>query len=171
MVALDLRTGERRWHFQIVRHDVWDRDNPHPPILLDLQVEGTAIPAAVQVTKQGLVFAFQRETGEPLWPIEDLPVPASQVPGKRLSPTQPVPSRPAPFEIQGLSEEEVVDFTPELRAEALERLGDIRMGPLFNPPIHRDNPDGYRAAAICPGFTGGANIIGGAAADPETGIL
>ena len=171
VVALDLRTGGRRWHFQTVRHDVWDRDNPHPPILLDLQVDGTAVPAAVQVTKQGLVFAFHRETGEPLWPIEDVPDPASQVPGERLSPTQPVPSRPALFEIQGLSEEEVVDFTPELRAEALERLGDIRMGPLFNPPIHRGNPYGYRAAAICPGFTGGANIIGGAAADPEMGIL
>jgi glucose dehydrogenase len=171
VVALDLRTGERRWHFQTVRHDVWDRDNPHPPILLDLQVEGRAVPAAVQVTKQGLVFAFHRGTGEPLWPVEDVPVPASQVPGERLSPTQPIPSRPAPFEIQGLSEEEVVDFTPELRAEALELLRDIRMGPLFNPPIQRDNPDGYRAAAICPGFTGGANIIGGAAADPETGVL
>ena len=171
VIALDVHTGERVWHFQTVHHDLWDWDNPVAPILLDVTVDGEPVPAVVQTTKQGLTFAFNRETGEPLWPIEERPVPQSQVPGEQSSPTQPFPTRPAPFEIQGLSEDDLIDYTPELRELALEAVSDIKLGPLFNPPIHRDNPEGYRAAAVCPSFTGGNNIIGGTVADPETGII
>jgi glucose dehydrogenase len=171
VVALDARTGQRVWHFQTVRHDIWDYDNPTAPILMDLTVAGRRVPAAIQATKQGLTFAFNRETGEPIWPIVETPVPASMVPGEKASPTQPIPSRPAPFEIQGLTTDDLIDFTPELRAMALETMKDMQMGPLFLPPIHRDNDLGFRGSTICPSVTGGLNIIGGPAADPETGIL
>ncbi len=171
IVALDARTGQRVWHFQTVHHDLWDRDNPVAPILMDLTVDGRPIPAAIQVTKHGFVFAFNRETGEPIWPIEEMPVPPSEIPGERASPTQPYPTKPAPYDIQGLTVDDLVDFTPELRQLAIEATRDLKFGPLFNPPLHEGNAGGYRGAATCPTWTGGANIIGGAAADPETGIL
>jgi glucose dehydrogenase len=110
-------------------------------------------------------------TGEPVWPIVETPVPQSTVPGETTSPTQPIPTRPAPFEIQGLTHDDLIDWTPELRARAIEAIDGIRLGPVFNPAVHRGNADGYRAAAVCPSITGGNNIIGGTAADPETGIL
>ncbi|MEX2468548.1 MAG: PQQ-binding-like beta-propeller repeat protein [Pseudohongiellaceae bacterium] len=172
LIALDTRTGERRWHFQTVKHDVWNYDNPMAPILLDLNVEGQgAVPAVMQVTKQSFVYAFNRVTGEPIWPIVDRPVPQSIVPGEMLSATQPFPTRPAPFDMQGVSEDDLVDWTPELRQQAIEAFDDYVMGPLFNPPIHRDNPLGKRSAMICPGGGGGANITAPAVADPETGML
>ncbi len=169
ILALDVRTGERRWHFQTVHHDVWNYDNPTAPNLVDINVDGRAIKAIVQTTKQGWAYVLDRETGEPVWPIEELPVPQSDVPGERLSPTQPFVTRPAPFEMQGITEDDLIDFTPELRAEALEIVSGFRLGPLFNPPAREDGPGG--PAIHCPGANGGANIPGGAVVDPESGVL
>ena len=167
ILALDVRTGERRWHFQTVHHDVWNYDNPTAPNLVDITVDGRDIKALVQVTKQGWAYVLDRETGEPVWPIEERDVPQSDVPGEKLSPTQPFVTRPAPFEMQGITEDDLIDFTPELRAEALEIVKEYRLGPLFNPPAVGDD----RPSIHCPGANGGANIPGGAAVDPETGIL
>lgn len=171
ILALDIETGEREWHFQTVHHDVWNYDNPTAPNLVDITVEGQPIPAIVQTTKQGWAYVFNRATGEPVWPIEEREVPQSDVPGEKLSPTQPFPSRPAPYEMQGITEDDLIDFTPELRAEALEIAAGFRLGPLFNPPSIENAPDGTEASIHCPGANGGANIPGGAAVDPETGIL
>ena len=171
ILAIDAATGERRWHFQTVHHDVWNYDNPTAPNLMDVTVDGREIRALAQVTKQGWAYVLDRATGEPVWPIEERPVPQSDVPGEHLSPTQPFVTRPAPFEMQGLTEDDLIDFTPELRAMALEIVKDFRLGPLFNPPSRENAPDGTQAAIHCPGANGGANIPGGAAADPETGIL
>ncbi len=171
ILALDVETGERRWHFQTVHHDVWNYDNPTAPNLLDITVEGERIPAIVQTTKQSFAYVLNRETGEPVWPIQERPVPQTKVPGEKTSPTQPFPTRPAAYEMQGLTEDDVIDFTPELRAAALEILSEYEMGPLFNPPLNSDNDLGLRASIHCPGANGGTNIPGGAAVDPETGIL
>ena len=169
ILALDVQTGERRWHFQTVHHDVWNYDNPTAPNLVDITVDGREIKALVQTTKQGWAYVFDRETGEPVWPIEERPVPQSNVPGEKLSPTQPFVTRPAPFEMQGITEDDLIDFTPELRAQALEIVEEFRLGPLFNPPMLEDDDGG--PSIHCPGANGGANIPGGAAVDPETGIL
>ncbi len=171
ILAIDVATGERRWHFQTVHHDVWNYDNPTAPNLVDVTVDGREVPVLAQVTKQGWAYVLDRATGEPVWPIEERPVPRSDVPGEQLSPTQPFVTRPAPFEMQGLAEDDLIDFTPELRAMALEIVKDFRLGPLFNPPSRENAPDGTQAAIHCPGANGGANIPGGAAADPETGVL
>ncbi len=169
ILALDVRTGERRWHFQTVHHDVWNYDNPTAPNLVDINVDGRPVKAIVQTTKQGWAYVLDRETGEPVWPIEERAVPQSTVPGEQLSPTQPFVTRPAPYEMQGITEDDIIDFTPELRAQAMEILEDYKLGPLFNPPSTEDHPDGV--AIHCPGANGGANIPGGAAVDPETGVL
>ena len=171
ILALDVETGERRWHFQTVHHDVWNYDNPTAPNLVDITVDGEQIPALVQTTKQSWAYVFNRETGEPVWPIEEREVPQSDVPGEKLSPTQPFPTRPAPYEMQGITEDDLIDFTPELKAEALEIASQFRLGPIFNPPSLENAPDGTQASIHCPGANGGANIPGGAAVDPETGIL
>lgn len=171
IIAMDVETGERVWHFQFVRHDVWNYDTPTAPVLLDVTVDGREIPAIAQVTKQAFVYAFNRLTGEPLWPIEDRPVPQSRIPGEQLAATQPFPTRPAPFDMQGLTHDNLIDFTPELRAQAIEAIADYEIGPLFNPPLHRDNDLGKVAALWCPGDGGGANIPGPAVADPVDGIL
>jgi quinoprotein glucose dehydrogenase len=171
IIAIDVATGERRWHFQTVHHDVWNYDNPTAPNLVDITVDGQQIPALVQTTKQSFAYVLNRETGEPVWPIEERPVPESDVPGEQLSPTQPFPTRPAAYEHQGIAEDDLIDFTPALRQRALEVVSAFRMGPLFNPPSLRDAPDGTRASIHCPGANGGTNIPGGAAVDPVTGIL
>ena len=116
IIALDVRTGERVWHFQMVHHDIWNFDNPTAPVLLDVTVDGRPRAVAIQTTKQGFAFTFDRATGEPVWPIEEREVPPSEIPGERLSPTQPFPTRPAPYEMQALTEDMLIDFTPELRA-------------------------------------------------------
>ena len=169
LIALHARTGERAWHYQLVHHDIWNFDTPTAPILLDVMTDQGPTPIVVQPTKQGLVYTFNRETGEPIWPIEELPVPASIVPGEKLSETQPFPTKPAPFDMQGLSEDTLVDFTPEIRAQAIAAVADYQMGPVFNPPLHRDNPLGKIAAMICP--SGSVNITHPPVADPVTGIL
>ncbi|HWK54669.1 MAG TPA: PQQ-binding-like beta-propeller repeat protein, partial [Hyphomicrobiales bacterium] len=168
LVALDAKTGERLWHFQLVHHDVWDYDPPTGPVLADLQVDGRTIPAAIQVSKQGMVYTFNRVTGEPVWPIVETPVPQNGVPGEQLSPTQPIPSKPAPFERQGLTEDDLIDFTPELKAEALRILEGYTWGPLFTPPSIVDETNG--GTVFMPGFGGGANWQG-VAFDPDTNML
>ena len=171
LIALDVKTGERKWHFQMVHHDIWNYDTPTAPVLLDVTQNGQTIPAVAQVTKQAFTYVFNRETGEPLWPIEERPVPQSMVPGEQLSATQPFPTKPAPYDRQGLAEDDLIDFTPELRQQALDILAEWEVGPLFTPPLHRDNDIGKRGALWCPGDVGGVNISGPAAGDPETGIL
>jgi quinoprotein glucose dehydrogenase len=171
LIALDVKTGERKWHFQMVHHDIWNYDTPTAPVLLDVTQNGQTIPAVAQVTKQAFTYVFNRETGEPLWPIEERPVPQSMIPGEQLSATQPFPTKPAPYDRQGLVEDDLIDFTPELRQQALDILAEWEVGPLFTPPLHRDNDIGKRGALWCPGDVGGVNISGPAAGDPETGIL
>ena len=171
LIALDVQTGERRWHFQLVHHDIWNYDVPTAPVLLDVMHDGRKVKAVAQATKQTLMFVFNRETGEPLWPIEERPVPPSHVPGEHASPTQPFPTKPLPYDLNGLTMDDLIDFTPELRQQAIAALADWQIGPLYNPPLHRDNDLGKRGAYWCPGGGGGSNITGPAAGDPETGIL
>ena len=166
LVAVDLETGERLWHFQFVHHPIWDYDVPCPPILADITVDGREIKAVAQPTKQGWVYVFDRVTGEPVWPIEERPVPAGNVPGEWYSPTQPFPTKPPPFERQGFRLEELIDFTPELRAAALEIVSQYKTGPIFTPPIVRGE-NGLLATLFVPN---GANWPGGSY-DPDTGIM
>ena len=168
IVAVDIRTGERQWHYQLTHHDIWDWDIPSAPVLADLP-NGRKI--LMSVTKQNWVYTFDRETGEPIWPIEEQPVPAGDVPGEWYAPTQPYPTRPAPFDRQGFTEADVIDWTPEIRALALESLEGFRLAPsVYTPPSLSDAADGTRGVLTLPSSTGGANWEG-AAIDPETGIL
>jgi quinoprotein glucose dehydrogenase len=163
LVALDVKTGKRMWHFQAVHHGVWDYDFPSAPILVDINVNGKPIKAVAQVSKQGFTYVFDRRTGAPVWPIEERPVPQSTVPGERTHPTQPFPTRPPAFERQGVSESDVIDYTPELKQAALEVLKQFDHGPLFTPPSEK-------GLIMNPGWAGGANWAG-ASFDPETGML
>src|SRR5690606_39041465 len=141
IVCLDAATGERVWHFQTVHHDLFDYDLPAAPILIDITVDGREIRALAQLTKQSFVFLLDRETGEPVWPIEERPVPASTVPGEVASPTQPFPTKPPPIDLQGITADDLIDFTPELKREALEIVSRYVTGPLFTPPsIRGDGP-------------------------------
>lgn len=172
LIALDVETGEREWHFQMVHHDIWNYDTPTAPILMDVTVEGRDVPGVFQVTKQSFVYSFNRETGEPIWPIEEQPVPQSRVPGERLSPTQPYPTKPAPFDIQGRTEDDLIDYTPEIERVALEfAQNNNLLVPLFNPPTYAGDPDLVVPARVCPGGGGGANITGPPVADPIEGVL
>jgi quinoprotein glucose dehydrogenase len=170
VVALDIETGERAWHYQLIHHDIWDWDIPTAPILLDVTIDGRPVKALVQLTKQAFAYAFDRETGEPLWPIEEVPVPASDVPGEWTSPTQPKPTKPAAYDRQGFSEDDLVDFTPEIRAAALAGIEGLRLGPMFTPASLVDADDGTRGVLMLPTYGGGTNWEGGAA-DPVTGML
>ena len=169
VVAVDLYSGERRWHYQLVRHGIWDFDIPSAPVLADLVVDGVPIPALIQPTKQGWLYVFNRLTGEPVWPIEDRPVEPSDVPGERTSPTQPFVTWPPPFDVQGVSVDDLIDFTPELRAEAIEVVSRYKIGPLFTPPVV-SRWEGPLATLMLPSTVGGANWPG-ASYDPETGML
>src|SRR6185295_17340546 len=171
LVCVKCATGERVWHYQIVHHDLWDYDLPAAPVLGDITVGGRRIKAVVQVTKQAFAFVFDRTNGQPVWPIEERPVPVSDTPGERTSPTQPFPTKPPAFDRQGVSADDVIDFTPELHAEAVALLQHYRIGPLFTPPTVRgDGPDGIRGTIQLPGWVGGADWQSGAF-DPETGML
>jgi glucose dehydrogenase len=170
IIALDSETGERRWHYQFVHHDIWNYDTPTAPILMDVTVDGREVKGVFQATKQAFLYALDRETGEPIWPIEERPVPQSTAPGEQLSPTQPFPTRPAPFDLQGRSEEHLIDYTPEIYARALELAEEYNLlAPLFDPPTVMGDPAG--PAWVCPGGGGGANITGPAVADPVNGIV
>ena len=167
-IALDVETGERLWHFQSVHHPIWNYDLPNVPILADVTVDGEEVPMVIQTTKQGMTFAFNRITGEPVWPIEERPVPQSLVPGERLSPTQPFPTKPAPLQELGLSEENVIDFTPELKQEALEIMSQYRVGGPYVPPLPEGHTENVKGWVAC---SGGVNITHPAVLDPEMGIL
>jgi quinoprotein glucose dehydrogenase len=169
LVALDARTGERKWHFQAVHHGLWDYDFPCAPNLVDVTVDGKLVEAVAQVSKQGFTYVFDRVTGKPVWPIEERPVPQSTVPGEESSPTQPHPTKPPPFERQGVSDEDLIDVTPELLKKALEIVTDYQLGPLFTPPIELVE-GGKKGTLMLPSAAGGANWRG-AAVDPETGVL
>ena len=163
VVCLNAATGERVWHFQVVHHGLWDYDLAGAPTLLTVQHDGRQVDAVAQAVKSGFLFVFDRATGEPLWPIEERPVPESDVPGEEAYPTQPFPTRPEPFARQDFTEDDVIDFTPGLRAEAMRFLEPYRMGPLYTPPS-------MEGTLMLPGVIGGADW-GGSAADPETGWL
>jgi quinoprotein glucose dehydrogenase len=169
LVALDLATGRRKWHYQIVHHGVWDYDPPCAPILFDTIVNGRRVRALAQPTKQAFLFVLNRETGEPIWPIEERAVPQSTVPGEHTSPTQRFPTRPAQFDRQGIGIDDLIDFTPALRAEAIEVAKRFRIGPMYTPPVLSD-PAGPLATLMVPSDAGGANWPGGAF-DPDTGRL
>jgi len=171
LVALDVKTGKRVWHYQLVHHDIWNYDTPTAPVLLDVKQHGKTVPAIVQVTKQAFAYAFNRETGKPLWPIVEKKVPGSKVPGEKMAKTQPFPTKPKPYDMQGLTHDDLIDFTPELREKAIKTVAEYEIGPLFLPPLHRDNNLGKKGSLWCPGDVGGVNIDGPAAADPTTGIL
>jgi len=171
MLCLDAKTGRRVWHFQAVHHGVWDYDFTAAPVLLDVTVEGRRIKAIAQVSKQAFVYVLDRVTGRPVWPIVERPVPPGDTPGEWYSPTQPIPTKPPAYDQQGITIDDLIDFTPELRQQAIKTLSQYRYGPLFTPPsAGSDGPGGTKGTVLMPGTTGGSNW-NGAGADPETGIL
>jgi quinoprotein glucose dehydrogenase len=169
IVALDYRTGKRKWHYQTVHHDLWDWDLACAPMLFDMTLNGRMVKAIAQPTKHAFLFVLNRETGEPIWPIEERPVPQSDVPKERSSPTQPFPTRPAPFDRHGITENDLNDLTPALKAEALEVIKRYKIGPIFTPPVV-SRADGPLATIQVPSEVGGANWPGGSM-DPENNFL
>ena len=170
VLALDAQTGERVWHFQLTHHDIWDFDPPTAPILVDIVADGRPVKAVVQLTKQGFAFVLDRETGEPVWPIEERPVPKSDVPGEWTSPTQPFPTKPAAIERQGVTEDDLVDFTPEIKEEALRIASAFRLGSLYTPASLANAADGTQGTLNAPAAVGGVNWPGGAV-DPVDDVL
>ncbi len=169
IVCVDVETGQKVWHFQAVHHGLWDYDFPTAANLLDVTVDGRPVKALAQVSKQGFLYAFDRVTGEPIWPIEERPVPTdTNMPGEVLSPTQPFPTKPAPFEYQGSTEDDLADFTPEIREMAIEAVRGFRLGPLYTPQMKAEGD--MKGLLFRPTGSGAANWSG-AAVDPETGIL
>ncbi|MBI4503282.1 MAG: PQQ-binding-like beta-propeller repeat protein [Gemmatimonadetes bacterium] len=173
LVALDVKTGQRKWHYQFVHHDIWDYDTPMAPNILDVTIDGRPRKIIAQTTKQGWVYVLDRITGEPIWPIVETPVLQSEVPGEQSWPTQPIPTKPAPYSQQGLLEGDLVDYTPAIRDSALKQAKKCRMGPYFIPPSATDGsgPSGFKCSWYAPGASGGVNIDGGTAADLESGMI
>ena len=163
VVALDAETGERLWHQQLVHHDIWDYDLPAAPVVADVEHDGQRVPVVAQVTKMGFLFVFDRITGEPLWPIEERSVPESSLVGEHASPTQPFPTWPEPFEMQGLADEDLNDLTPELLSQSRALIENLEYGPMYQPPSEN-------GSVVSPGWGGGGNW-GGASFDPEAGVL
>src|SRR5580704_9237236 len=168
VVAIDLKTGQRKWHYQLVHHGIWDMDIPCAPMLLDITVDGRQIKALAQPTKQAFLYVFDRVTGKPVWPIVERPVEQSTVPGEKTSPTQPFPTKPPAYDRQGSSIDDLIDFTPELRAEALKITSRYKLGPVFTPGVV-SKPDGPYATLALATAGGGTNWAGGSY-DPETHI-
>jgi quinoprotein glucose dehydrogenase len=169
LVALNIKTGKRIWHYQLIHHDIWDWDIPCAPIMADLIVDGKQIKAVAQPTKQGFLYVFDRTNGKPVWPIEERPVPQGDTPGEWYSPTQPFPTKPPAYENQGVTVDSLIDFTPELRAEAVKLVSNYKLGPIFTPPSV-SKWEGPRATLGLPTLTGGGNWQGGAL-DPETNMF
>jgi quinoprotein glucose dehydrogenase len=173
LVAVDLHTGKRRWHFQLVHHGIWDHDIPCAPMLVDIRRDGKIIKAVALPTKQAFMYVFDRMTGQPLWPIEERPVPKGDVPGEWYAPTQPFPlngrGEPFKYDSQGFVEEDLIDFTPELRAEGRKVIARYKYGPIFTPPVV-SKAEGPIATLAMAAAAGGTNWPGGSY-DPETSIL
>ena len=169
IVAVDLKTGQRKWHYQLVHHGLWDMDIPCAPMLVDITVNGRSVKAVAQPTKQSFLYVLDRTNGQPVWPIEERPVEQSTVPGEKTSRTQPFPTRPPAYERQGSSIDDLIDFTPELRAEAVKLAARYKLGPIFTPPV-LSQPNGPIATLAMSGFGGGTNWPGGSY-DPATHIL
>jgi quinoprotein glucose dehydrogenase len=169
IVAVDLKTGQRKWHYQLVHHGIWDWDIPCAPMLVDFTLNGQTVKAVAQPTKQSILYVFDRATGKPIWPIEEKPVPPGDVPGEKYSPTQPMPTKPPAYGRTGTSVDELIDFTPELRAEAVKVASRYKMGPIFTPPTVSkvDGPLGTLVFGCCQGGTGWP----GGSYDPETHML
>jgi len=169
LVAVDLKTGQRKWHYQLVHHGIWDMDIPCAPILADITVNGKTIKAVAQPTKQAFLYVFDRVTGQPIWPIEEKPVPQGDTPGEKYSKTQPIPSKPVAYNRQGLAVDDLIDFTPALRAEAVKAIEKYKIGPVFTPPVvsKADGP----IATLQMASQGAATNWPGGAYDPETHIL
>ena len=169
IVAVDLQTGKRKWHYQLVHHGLWDMDIPCAPILVDIPVNGKTVKALAQPTKQAFLYVFNRETGEPIWPIVERPVEKGDVPGEWYSPTQPFPSRPPAYDNQGVSIDSLINFTPELREEAIKLVAKYKIGPIFTPPSF-SKAEGPLATLVSPGSQGGTNWPGGSY-DPDTHMV
>jgi quinoprotein glucose dehydrogenase len=170
VLALDAKTGKRVWHFQTTHHDIWDFDPPSAPILADITADGRPVKAVIQLTKQGFAFVLDRVTGKPVWPIEERPVPKSDVPGEWTSPTQPFPTKPAGLVMQGLTDDDLVDFTPEIKAEALRVAHQYRLGSLYTPSSLPNAADGTMGTLTAPSAVGGFNWQG-SAVDPVDDVL
>jgi quinoprotein glucose dehydrogenase len=168
LVAVDIRTGKMIWYYQLVHHDIWDYDMPPHPILIDINVDGRPVKAVVQVTKQAFAYVFDRVTGKPVWPIEERPVAQTDAKGEWTSPTQPFPTKPPAFDWQGVSVDNLIDFTPAIRQQALQVLEGYKFGPIYTPPPAASS--GSKGLIQVPGLGGGANWQSGAA-DPELGFV
>src|SRR6059058_5576831 len=168
LVCVDLRTGQRKWYYQIVHHALWDYDLSSAPLLMDVTIDGKLRKIVALPSKEAFLYVFDRITGEPIWPIEERPVPQGNVPGEWYSPTQPFPTKPPPYERTGVAVDDLIDFTPALRAEAVELVKKYKNGPMFNPPVvsKAEGP----LAALTIGTTGGGTNWPGGSFDPETNI-
>jgi quinoprotein glucose dehydrogenase len=168
VLAVDLKTGQRKWHYQLVHHGIWDMDIPCAPMLVDITVNGQTVKAVAQPTKQAFLYVFDRVTGKPIWPIEERPVEQSTVPGEKTSPTQPFPTKPPAYDLQGFSMDDLINFTPELKAEAAKMVSKYKLGPVFTPAVV-SKPEGPYATLAMATAGGGTNWAGGSY-DPETHI-
>jgi quinoprotein glucose dehydrogenase len=166
IVAVEVKTGKRRWHYQLIHHGIWDRDIPCAPILVDIPVGGKIVKALAQPTKQAFLYVLDRVTGKPVWPIPEVRVEKGNVPGEWYAPTQPIPSKPPAYDVQGIKIDDLIDFTPELRAEAVKLVSNWKIGPLYTPPA-LSTADGPLGTLVAPGINGGTNWPGGCY-DPET---
>ena len=169
LVCLDIKTGKMIWYQQLVHHDIWDYDMPPHPILINLTVDGKPVRAVVQLTKQAFAYVFDRTNGRPVFGWTEKPVPQTDVPKEWTSPTQPFPNKPPAFDVQGITIDDLIDFTPALRAEAIEAIKNYKIGPDLHAG-HAGGPNGHKGTIVVPGLGGGANWPGGAA-DPETGFV
>ncbi|PYR94632.1 MAG: hypothetical protein DMG19_00165 [Acidobacteria bacterium] len=168
VVALDLKTGARKWHYQLVHHGIWDMDIPDAPMLVDISVNGQTVKAVAQPTKQAFLYVFNRQAGQPIWPFEERPVEKGNVPGEWYSPTQPFPTKPPAYDLHGFTVDDIIDFTPELRAEGLKIASRYKLGPIFTPPVV-SKWEGPLATLALATNQGGTNWAGGSY-DPETHI-
>ena len=166
IVAVDIETGVRKWHYQMIHHGLWDYDVPCAAILCDIPHEGRIIKALCQPTKQSFLYVLDRTNGKPVWPIPEKPVPKGDVPGEWYSPTQPMPTKPPPVDRQGISEDDLIDFTPELRQKAQEIARHYKLGPIYTAPIMA-HKGGLLGVINLPGYIGGVNWPGGSY-DPDT---